>query len=264
MRAGQSSSTGSSRRAVRVRVDQARAGRYARAASRWAGLLVPRRTRPGLRVFYGHDRVPAAGEAVAGGTAKFQRLAGRFPNHPTDFTLLYLSTTWLPRDLAPLLALVRRRGVPVVLNQNGVAYPGWAGAATEEINRPYRRALLAADRVLYRARAPGSRRTPSSVSLAAPGRSSTTPSTSTTSHPRTRLRPTAPSCSSAATDAGLRLERKLPGEARVVDRAEVADRQAHPEVARVAPGLEQEDAAGRIGAQPVGEQAAGRAAADDK
>ena len=132
-----------------MRVDQARAGRYARAASRWAGLLVPRRTRPGLRVFYGHDRVPAAGEAVAGGTAKFQRLAGRFPNHPTDFTLLYLSTTWLPRDLAPLLALVRRRGVPVVLNQNGVAYPGWAGAATEELNRPYRRALLAADRVLY-------------------------------------------------------------------------------------------------------------------
>ena len=134
---------------VRVGVDRPSVGRYARAASRWARLLVPRRTRPGLRVFYGHDRVPGPGEGVAGGTAKFQRLAGRFPNNPADFTLLYLSTTWLPRDLGPLLALVRRRGVPVVLNQNGVAYPGWAGAATEELNRPYRRALLAADRVLY-------------------------------------------------------------------------------------------------------------------
>ncbi|HEY6067055.1 MAG TPA: glycosyltransferase family 4 protein [Gaiellaceae bacterium] len=132
-----------------MRIDRARVERYGRAAARWARLLLPRRRRSGLRVFYGHDRIPGPGEAVAGGTAKFQRLAGRFPNHPADFTLLYLSTTWLPRDLGPLLAFARRRRVPVVLNQNGVAYPGWAGAATDELNRPYRRALLAADRVLY-------------------------------------------------------------------------------------------------------------------
>jgi glycosyltransferase involved in cell wall biosynthesis len=36
-----------------------------------------------------------------------------------------------------------------VLNQNGVAYPGWAGAATEELNRPNRRALDAATHILY-------------------------------------------------------------------------------------------------------------------
>jgi glycosyltransferase involved in cell wall biosynthesis len=102
-----------------------------------------------LRVFYGHDRIPAAGEAVAGGTAKFQRLAMRFPNRPTDFTLLYLGSTWLPRDLRPLLWLARRRRLPVVVNQSGVAYPGWAGDATDEINRQFRRALLAADHVLY-------------------------------------------------------------------------------------------------------------------
>src|SRR4029077_16172101 len=34
-----------------------------------------------------------------------------------------------------------------------------------------------------------------------------------------------------AAGAGLRLERKLPGEARIVDRAEIADRQARPEMA---------------------------------
>ena len=67
-------------------------------------------------MFYGHDRVPEPGEPVAGGTAKFQRLAARFPNNPTDFTLLYVSTTWLPRDLRPLLRLAERRNVPVVLN----------------------------------------------------------------------------------------------------------------------------------------------------
>jgi glycosyltransferase involved in cell wall biosynthesis len=132
-----------------VGVDGARVGRYSRAAARWARLLVRRPRRDGVRVFYGHDVVPARGDAVSGGTAKFQRLAARFPNHPTDHTLLYLGSTWLPRDLRPQLALERRRRVPIVVNQSGVAYPGWAGAETDAINRRFRQALLAADHVLY-------------------------------------------------------------------------------------------------------------------
>jgi len=132
-----------------VQADRTRAGRYARAAARWARLLVPRRRRPGIRVFYGHDRVPAPGAAVAGGSAKFQRLAARFPNHPTDFTLLYLGSTWLPRDTRLLLRLAERRRIPLAVNQSGVAYPGWAGAETEAINREFRRPLLAADHVVY-------------------------------------------------------------------------------------------------------------------
>jgi glycosyltransferase involved in cell wall biosynthesis len=116
---------------------------------RWARLVTRRRPAAGLRVFFGHDRVPGPGERVAGGTAKFQRLATRFPNHPVDFTLLYLGSTWLPRDLPQLLWFARRRGAPIVLNQNGVGYPGWAGEAYEQVNRPLRRALSAADHVLY-------------------------------------------------------------------------------------------------------------------
>jgi glycosyltransferase involved in cell wall biosynthesis len=132
-----------------VVIDRARAARHARAAVRWIRLLLARRRPRAVRVFYGHDRVPAPGERVAGGTAKFQRLARRFPNSPNGFSLLYLGSTWLPRDLRPLLWLARRRGTPIVVNQSGVAYPGWAGAATEEINRQFRRALVAADHVLY-------------------------------------------------------------------------------------------------------------------
>src|SRR5438132_115532 len=126
-----------------------RAKRYIRAALRWLQLLTRVRRRAGTRVFYGHDRVPAPGDPVAGGSGKFQRLAQRFPNSPTDFSLLYLGSTWLPRDTGPLLALARRRDVPVVLNQSGVAYPGWAGDQTERINEAFRRPLLAADHVLY-------------------------------------------------------------------------------------------------------------------
>ena len=86
-------------------IDRARAGRYLCAGWRWARLLAPRHTASGVRVFYGHDLVPAEGEPVAGGTAKFQRLARRFPNSSTDFSLLYLGSTSLPRDLGPLLRL---------------------------------------------------------------------------------------------------------------------------------------------------------------
>jgi glycosyltransferase involved in cell wall biosynthesis len=132
-----------------VDLSPARAGRYARAGLRWARLLASRRPPAGLRVFYGHDRVPAPGERAAGGTAKMQKLAERFPNSPHAFSLLYLGSTWLPRDLGPLLALAGRRGLPVVVNQDGVGYPGWAGERTEEVNRPLRQALLAADHVLY-------------------------------------------------------------------------------------------------------------------
>jgi len=86
---------------------------------------------------------------VAGGSAKFQRLAVRFPNSPADFSLLYLGSTWLPRDTRALLALAHRRRIPVVVNQSGVAYPGWAGDATERINEAFRRPLLAAGHVVY-------------------------------------------------------------------------------------------------------------------
>jgi glycosyltransferase involved in cell wall biosynthesis len=130
-------------------MDRERAARYGRAASRWARLLGRGRARPGLRVFYGWDRIPGPSEPVAGGTAKLQKLAERWPNRPTDFSVLYLGTTYLPRDLRPLLWLARRRRAPIVVNQDGVAYPGWAGERTDELNEPLRRVISAADHVVY-------------------------------------------------------------------------------------------------------------------
>ena len=128
----------------------ARAGRYGRAAVRWARLLATRGVAGGgPRVFYGHDRIPGPDEPARGGTAKFQRFEGRFANRPTDFNVLYLGSSWLPRDLRPLLWAARRRRAPVVVNQNGVGYPAWAGAETDAVNEPLRRALLAAGHVLY-------------------------------------------------------------------------------------------------------------------
>jgi glycosyltransferase involved in cell wall biosynthesis len=128
-----------------------RAGRYGRAAARWSRLLLPAgaHTNAGIRVFYGHDRVPGRGDLVSGGSAKIQRLAARFPNHSTGFSIVYLGSNWVPRDLRALLWLVRRRRIPLVVNQDGVGYPGWAGAETEAVNRPLRALLAAAGHVLY-------------------------------------------------------------------------------------------------------------------
>ena len=103
----------------------------------------------GIRLFYGFDRVPAPDDSVSGGSAKIQRLATRFPNHPAGFTVVYLGSNWVPRDLRALLRLVRRRRIPLVVNQDGVGYPGWAGADTDAVNRPIRSLLSAADHVLY-------------------------------------------------------------------------------------------------------------------
>ena len=130
-------------------MDRQRPVRFGRAGARWVRLLASGRAKPGLRVFYGWDRIPGSGEAVAGGTAKLQKLAARWPNRPTDFSLLYLGTTYLPRDLRPLLWVARRRGAKIVVNQDGVAYPGWAGERTAELNVPLRRVVLAADHVVY-------------------------------------------------------------------------------------------------------------------
>ena len=93
--------------------------------------------------------MPAPGEPAAGGTAKLQKLAERWPNRPADFTLLYLASPHFPRDLGPLLWAARRRRAAVVVNQDGVAYPGWAGERTDALNRPLVRGLRAADHVLY-------------------------------------------------------------------------------------------------------------------
>lgn len=80
---------------------------------------------------------------------KFQRLQRAFPHRPRDFNLLYLGSSSLPTDEQQVIALARRREAPVVVNQNGIAYPAWAGADTERLNARLRGVLRAATHVVY-------------------------------------------------------------------------------------------------------------------
>jgi glycosyltransferase involved in cell wall biosynthesis len=102
-----------------------------------------------VRVFYGHDQLPEPHETLQGGLAKLRRLAREFPNSPRHFNVLYLGSNTLPRDWRLLLRLARARGVPLVWNQDGVAYRAWHGPGWERVNAPMRAGLAAASYVLY-------------------------------------------------------------------------------------------------------------------
>src|SRR5438270_306845 len=114
-----------------------------------AAIALGRPTRDEIAVFYGHRRLPAPGEPVEGGMVKFQRLQSVYPNRPRDFNLLYLGSSSLPSDEQAVIRLAKRRRAPIVVNQNGVAYPGWAGARTDELNDRLRTVLRRADHVVY-------------------------------------------------------------------------------------------------------------------
>ena len=89
------------------------------------------------------------GDAVVhGGRVKLLHLAEEFPP-AEDFNLLYLVSSAPPKFALELVAWARARGVKFVWNQNGVAYPGWYGNRSEEINGPMRALREQADYIFY-------------------------------------------------------------------------------------------------------------------
>ena len=105
---------------------------------------VPKRGRPVLS--YGDPM--EAGSIVHGGRVKLLHLAEEFPT-AADFNLLYLVSSAPPRFALELIEWARARGVKLVWNQNGVAYPAWYGARCEELNGPMRILRAEADYIFY-------------------------------------------------------------------------------------------------------------------
>jgi len=121
-----------------------------RERSRWR--QVSRDESNGIRVYYGHDRLPLPDEQASGGIIKCQDLQALFPNDSSHPNLLYLISSALPPHVSVLVAAARRAGAPIVLNQNGVAYPAWHGAGWEETNRTLAIAHSAANHIFYQSR----------------------------------------------------------------------------------------------------------------
>lgn len=94
--------------------------------------------------------LPRTGGFVRGGKVKLTHLRWRFGDRRWGFNILYIVSSGMPSNPNVWVRILRAAGVKIVWNQNGVAYPGWAGdtARVERINRPMR-LLEDADFVIY-------------------------------------------------------------------------------------------------------------------
>jgi glycosyltransferase involved in cell wall biosynthesis len=92
------------------------------------------------------------GRPVHGGAVKLLALRDGFAGDEREFSILYAVSSSPPKFAEPLFKVCRERGIRVVWNQNGVAYPAWAGREGERFNGPMRRLRAMADFVVYQSR----------------------------------------------------------------------------------------------------------------
>ncbi len=106
-----------------------------------------RRGRPAVN----YGEAPGTDESgiIHGGRVKLLHLAEEFPTADSNFNLLYLVSSAPPKFALDLVEWARGQGVKFVWNQNGVAYPAWYGARSEEINGPMRTLRQEADFIFY-------------------------------------------------------------------------------------------------------------------
>ena len=123
-----------------------------RAAYRRKLATLPAPATDGICVNFGWIEPPVRAEEVRiGGGVKLAHLRERFGETAEGFNVLYLvsSLLHLVPQVEELVAWAKRRGVAVVWNQNGVAYPAWCGAGYPWFNEPMRRLIAQADHVVY-------------------------------------------------------------------------------------------------------------------
>ncbi len=109
-------------------------------------LFAPARIRrfPTPRIFYGGARSGNLG----GPLVKVKRLQSYFPQHLWNYNLAYVlsNAPYLP---TAALDLLRSWRVPIVLNQNGVFYPGWYAADWRRKNQVMSQAYHRANFVFW-------------------------------------------------------------------------------------------------------------------
>lgn len=89
------------------------------------------------------------GRPVRGGAVKLLSLQQAFRCDEERFNIVYLVSSSQPAFAGDLVSVCRRQGIPIVWNQNGVGYPGWAGSEAERHNGPMRQLRASADYLVY-------------------------------------------------------------------------------------------------------------------
>lgn len=112
-----------------------------------------RKHEDGLAVSYLSGNFPKSpvsrSKFVHGGAVKLTYLAESFPHQFPSANLLYaVSSVGHPLYLT-ILSEARRKGLKVVINQNGVSLPAWDGDDHEKYNLTLKKALTYADFIAY-------------------------------------------------------------------------------------------------------------------
>lgn len=110
----------------------------------------------GIRVFYLTTRFPkrpaTRGEHAHGGSVKLTYLAEHFPHCFPSANLAYIVATVGHPLQDEVLHVAKRRGLKFVVNQDGVAFPAWAGDEYKEFNQVSKKILCCADFIVYQSR----------------------------------------------------------------------------------------------------------------
>ncbi|MEK9569983.1 MAG: glycosyltransferase family 4 protein [Paracoccaceae bacterium] len=97
-----------------------------------------------IRLFYGGAR----GGDLGGAQVKIKRLTEHFPERRWHYNSVYLLSN-APYLSAGALDWLKMRKIPIVLNQNGVFYPGWYAGDWQKMNGIMAAAYHRADHVLW-------------------------------------------------------------------------------------------------------------------
>ncbi len=101
------------------------------------------------RIYFGHESIPSPDAHAFGGMVKLQDLQEAFPNRKEQPNILYLVSSALPYFPERMALFAKEAGAKLIVNQNGVAYPGWYGKGWEKANASMKQLLHTADHVFY-------------------------------------------------------------------------------------------------------------------
>ncbi|MDO8753533.1 MAG: glycosyltransferase family 4 protein [Anaerolineales bacterium] len=94
-------------------------------------------------------RPPTRSEYSHGGTVKMAYLAEAFPHSFPSANLLYAVSSVGNSMSSAILARAKQKGLKIIVNQNGVAFPAWDGANFENTNQSLKNVLDHADYIIY-------------------------------------------------------------------------------------------------------------------
>jgi glycosyltransferase involved in cell wall biosynthesis len=97
-----------------------------------------------IKIYYGG----AFKGDLGGPLVKVKRLTQNYPEHHYDFNLLYCLSNF-PYLSKRSLEIIKRKNIPIVLNQNGVYFSGWYGNGWESKNNKLVPAYQLADYIFW-------------------------------------------------------------------------------------------------------------------